>query len=1018
MEISKPLTDERSYRIINLVNGFEVLLICDKNTEKAAASIDVHVGSFADPEEIPGLAHFLEHLLFMGTEKFPGESEYLQFLVEHAGGGNAFTSAEHTNYHFEIAYDAIWGALDRFSQFFISPLFSESCKDREIMAVDSENKKNLQMDAWRLNQLEKSLSNPEHPIHKFSTGNQETLGTLPESEGIDVRDRLIKFYKERYSANIMKLVVLARDSLDELEAGIRKLFSPVINSNLPLPKYESKPLTPAELGIVIEAQTVMDAKHLEITFPVPDQQPLYESQPYHYYAHLIGHESEGGLLHFLKMRKWASELSCGITHICRECDYFLIDIALTNEGLQEWRSVLGYVFVYIEMTIKEGPQQWIFDEISNISRARFLYKQKTKPAPTVTSLAQTLHRPIPRSRILDYTVTTRYDPEAISRFGDLLTPENMRVLVASQDLEGLDQKEKWYGTKYRVTPLGSVSTPSDVTFHLPLKNEFLPSKLHVQPKAPTPHLCPTLLVNEPDFRLWHKQDDSFAQPKSQVNIKFSNPLVSSDVFQFMSAVLFVALIEDALVDFAYYADTAGLKYVLFAVQGGIEVEVYGFDEKLDRLVAKVIQSISNCELQKDRFSPVKEHQLRLLHNTLFTQPFMQRALHNSWFLSEKVYHIDAKLEALEKIEFDDVLKFATEFRRGVSAEMLFVGSLSSSAVTEIGRAVRASLPSLTFQPKPRSYIYPIGEHYWCYTLKDEGNGNNAIEYGIELGTADDINLVTTAVLLEQIMKEPVFDQLRTKEQLGYVVGCSLRQVRNSYWVRFFAQSEEVTTYLESRINACLLNIREIIMNMEHEEYQKNVDSVVAKYSERPKNLAEEASRYWSTISQGFYDFELRNKISQNVQSVRKGEVLEFFDKFVSPLSAERRVFVLHLEAKQKKIIQPEVLLARQVGRLASERDLRVNQSQIMALSSECRGLSQEQALERLKQKLVETGYKVEEAQSFVDEVVSRMHQNVEQLPFSGSCVNNPPEFLSHLDRAPAAVSVKDLSTFQRQDIKL
>ena len=104
--------------------------------------LDVNVGSFTDKEyNISGLAHFCEHLLFMGTEKYPKENEYSNYLSKHSGSSNAYTAAEHTNYYFQVGADYLEGALDRFSQFFIAPLFSKSCQDREINAVDSENKK-------------------------------------------------------------------------------------------------------------------------------------------------------------------------------------------------------------------------------------------------------------------------------------------------------------------------------------------------------------------------------------------------------------------------------------------------------------------------------------------------------------------------------------------------------------------------------------------------------------------------------------------------------------------------------------------------------------------------------------------------------------------------------------------------------------------------------------------------------------------------------------------------------------
>lgn len=68
-DLTLPNLDTRHYRIIKLSNSLEVCLIHDPGTDKAAAAMDVGVGNYSDPEEIPGLAHCLEHALFMGTEK-------------------------------------------------------------------------------------------------------------------------------------------------------------------------------------------------------------------------------------------------------------------------------------------------------------------------------------------------------------------------------------------------------------------------------------------------------------------------------------------------------------------------------------------------------------------------------------------------------------------------------------------------------------------------------------------------------------------------------------------------------------------------------------------------------------------------------------------------------------------------------------------------------------------------------------------------------------------------------------
>jgi insulysin len=68
-QLETPSRDDRRYKVVKLKNCLEVLLVQDEKTDKASAAMDVGVGNFNDPLDMPGLAHFLEHMLFMGTKK-------------------------------------------------------------------------------------------------------------------------------------------------------------------------------------------------------------------------------------------------------------------------------------------------------------------------------------------------------------------------------------------------------------------------------------------------------------------------------------------------------------------------------------------------------------------------------------------------------------------------------------------------------------------------------------------------------------------------------------------------------------------------------------------------------------------------------------------------------------------------------------------------------------------------------------------------------------------------------------
>ncbi|PRQ34900.1 putative nardilysin [Rosa chinensis] len=107
----------------------------DSQTKKVAMCAGI--GSFCDPPEAQGLAHFLEHMLFMGSTEFADEKEYDSYLSKHGGCLNAYTEVEHTCYHFEVKREFLKGALTRFSQFFVSPLVKIEAMERELQAVDS-----------------------------------------------------------------------------------------------------------------------------------------------------------------------------------------------------------------------------------------------------------------------------------------------------------------------------------------------------------------------------------------------------------------------------------------------------------------------------------------------------------------------------------------------------------------------------------------------------------------------------------------------------------------------------------------------------------------------------------------------------------------------------------------------------------------------------------------------------------------------------------------------------------------
>ena len=272
-----PDDSRRTYDLFVLPNKLEVITISDPETAVASAAMDVDLGSMSDPKDLPGLAHFIEHMLFLGTEKYPNESGYQNYLSEHGGYSNASTSLENTNYHFNVTSGHLKDVLDQFAAFFTCPLFTQSATDRELKAIESEHAKNVQSDVFRFFQFIKDVSNPDYPFSNFATGNMATLREQPAAKGIDTRDKMIDHYRAHYSANLMKLVIYGKESNEVLRQWVEQMFSDIPNKDLSPPKHEGRAYTPKEIGHWYTLVPVRNQRSLVLHFPLSVSLPLPQS---------------------------------------------------------------------------------------------------------------------------------------------------------------------------------------------------------------------------------------------------------------------------------------------------------------------------------------------------------------------------------------------------------------------------------------------------------------------------------------------------------------------------------------------------------------------------------------------------------------------------------------------------------------------------------------------------------------------------------------------------------------------
>lgn len=392
-KIIKPPLDECTYVTYTLDNGLRVLLCSDPAPSyQAAAAIDVHVGACSDPNYLPGLAHFLEHMIFLGTKKYPKEDSFGEFLSLNGGASNAYTDSENTVYFFSMNAEVdekLHEGLSRFGSFFSCPLFTETATGRELNAIESENAKNLQSDIFREFQISKSRANSDHPFSKFFTGNKKTLLENTNAMGIDLRSELVKFYNQYYSANQMTLAVVAPQPIGVLKQMVADCFLDVPNKFTPKPEEMWNGIPPflnensniPSFQHIVEVVPVSDLRQVQVAWPIVyrsdlDRRASQLVKPSQYIAHLLGHEGPRSLLSFLKRKGWANTLGSSTNEVLSDFETFEIVVGLTSTGLTSVDNVIQAIYSYISLLQSQNIPDYIFKEVLQLAELQWRFLTK------------------------------------------------------------------------------------------------------------------------------------------------------------------------------------------------------------------------------------------------------------------------------------------------------------------------------------------------------------------------------------------------------------------------------------------------------------------------------------------------------------------------------------------------------------------------------------------------------------------------------------------------------------------
>ncbi len=872
-DIIKSPNDERDYRYLELANGLKVVLISDPAADKSAASLSVYRGSFDDPIERPGLAHFLEHMLFIGTEKYPEPDGYFSYIRGNGGSSNAYTASEVTNYFFDIKPEAFEEGLDRFAQFFIAPLLQKEYAEREKNAVHSEYQLQIKEDGWRAHVVAKQTMNPAHSLSRFNIGSLETLSG-------DVHGALINFFENNYSANQMGLVVLDKKSIDAIQPRIIDLFGKIKNRQLNDVQRQDPLFLDGQLPVTLRHDNLKEQWELTYTFPIPPITDHYRKKPAGYLANLIGHEGEGSLHKSLSELGWINMLGAGPSIIDDSHATMSIRMQLTEEGADHIPEITGFLFAYLNLLRDGKLEEWIYEEQALVADLGFRFAEKTSAIATVQALSPALeHYPAKDLLVAPYLME-EFDASLIKRFLRSLVPSNVMIAISAPGYAG-QRTEQWFNVQYdlEVGPIDTLEIDAS-TLSLPARNPFLPKSLTLVSGDDD---IPLPVIDDADAQIYVDTDLEFNVPRAVTYVSLRNQSGLMTAENVARSRLYSSLAQDDLNSLAYPALLAGVSYEIGAPPKGFRIAIGGYQDKQFVLLEEVINRLVNLDIREERFSVLKEKLLADLRNTMKDRPFrqvlgrlMEELVGSAWPASDLITE-------LESVSVDDLTRWRDEIFQEVSVKALIHGNVEDARANSLKELIS-------------SYI-PLAEDVSSSPTVRKITGKTEVELDIDHNDAAMILYVqdentslgarARSALLTHLIAPAYFSSLRTEQQLGYVVSAMNPVFYEQGGISFLIQSPVAGPHrLKKRTQLFLEEQEDQIDQMTEEEFMRNRAGLAARLMQRDKNLHQRAQRYWSELDRGITTFDAKRQMADTVLELKKQDILGYLRQAISLLDTE------------------------------------------------------------------------------------------------------------------------------------
>ena len=828
-----PKNESRNIKTIILKNGIKCILIEDIYLDKSYVISSVNIGSLANKNYYDGLAHLLEHMIFISSKKYK-EQNYLQKKITEAGGStNAFTELFQTTYYLDVFNEHLENILKIFIDFFTNSMLNEEYIKKELHNVDAEHQKNILNDEWKLHDFKHFISNSNSNYNTFQTG---TINTLNKS---DIKNKLVEFYNKYYVSNNISICIASNKSIKELTKIVTKYFSIIKNH----PKNTVELIKP----IYSQGKTYyIKANNNTILFNY-----LFETsiniKLYYVIAFFFNFTDKYSLSNFLKNKGY-------IEYIASDYDenvgIFNIRISLTNLGLDN----INYIDGYIKYTIKyiySLKLNKLVDYYKKKLYFLFNYSEKKDTLDLAIDLVSKSH-----NHDLKYIYVDNYILN--NKKIDILNFDNCIQILQLKDypIKKL-LKEQNYETLY--SEIERINNkPIKYNYSINLKNPFL----NIKPKHINDlnNIIPSLI----DSNIWFGNTSKFNENNIYISIIYYKDYFNTPtniVLSNLSVLILNYYIEKELGDINYtvsFDSNQNLNQIC------LNLYLYNDITKIQLFIDTVLNIINSKINISDKviesFIVLLEKKLLNILN-LNAWEFCNYIINSCY---ENFFNYKILLKELKQIKIKTIKKYLNNLL-----------NLSSQTIFIYGNIAKNNIPKFNIKSSDIS-INKINIKFNKLIEIKHTDKNNCIKILYHVGSFNPL-LNLYLFLIEIITSDLFYTELRTKQMVGYLVRMNIGNINNNYYIFQQIQSELSNNELEKRINKFNKALKKDIINIDFNKWKKTLK---LHLEQNENNTLELFSKYYNEIANKTYLFNRKELLLKHFENITFNGFIEFCNKYL------------------------------------------------------------------------------------------------------------------------------------------